>query len=111
MNQVKTWLNREEHPETAKVFTKPSATIPDQTMSIQEILKRHAHGLPLGGTLEGLYDEEGTSQGIDIRTLDLVEIQEMKLKTADFIKEKKEYLENKKKQKEKKPTEEQPEGH
>ena len=107
--QVKTWLNRAEHPDTAKKFTMPSATIPDQTMSIKEILTRHAHGLPLGGSQEGLYDEEGTSEGIDIRTLDLVDIQEMKRKTKNFIEDTQDYI--KKKKSEKQKQEEQPEGH
>jgi hypothetical protein len=110
--QVKTWLNREEHPDTAKKFTMPSATVPDQTMSIKEILTRHAHGLPLGGSQEGLYDEEGTSQGIDIRTLDLVDIQAMKIANKEYIKDTQDYIEAKKKLKKAKDEEkQQPEGH
>ena len=107
---VKTWLNKEEHPDTAKKFTKPSQTIPDQTMSIQEIIKRHAHGLPLGGSQEGLYDDDGDSQGIDVRTLDLVDIQAMKIANKQYIDETNEFIEYKKKSKKQK-EEETPEGH
>ena len=107
---VKTWLNKEEHPDTAKKFTKPSQTIPDQTMSIQEIIKRHAHGLPLGGSQEGLYDEEGDSLGINIKNLDLVDLQVMKMTNDKFIEDTKAEIEYKKKQK-KQQEETKPEGH
>lgn len=38
-------------------FTQPSMTIPDQTMSIPELIKRYASGLPLGGSRVPLYEE------------------------------------------------------
>lgn len=47
-------------PTTGEKFTQPSLTIPDQTMSIQTILKRYAQGQPLEGQREPIFhgDEE-----------------------------------------------------
>lgn len=36
-------------PYPGKKITQVSQTVPDQSMSIREILQRHARGLPLGG--------------------------------------------------------------
>ena len=37
-------------PPTGQVFTQPSKTIPDHTMTIRELADRFARGLPLNGT-------------------------------------------------------------
>ena len=70
-------LNASEREKNYRVFTQPSQTVPDQTMSIKEILERYAKGLPIGGGLEPIYEEDDTN-GINPRTLDLVDIQEIK---------------------------------
>lgn len=55
-------------------------------MSMRELLNRYAKGLPLEGEQKTpIYDEEGTSRGIDIRTLDLVDLQEMRLNNKQDI--------------------------
>jgi hypothetical protein len=55
----------------------PSATIPDQTMSIPTLIKRYAQGLPLGAPfLSPIYDpnpEEDILGGKDIRKFDISE--------------------------------------
>ena len=38
-----------------------SETIPDQTMSIREILERHSKGLPISDSKTPIYDEDETS--------------------------------------------------
>jgi len=54
----------------------PSMTVPDQTLSIADILARHARGLPLTGVRVPVdYDEDNDLP--DIRTLDLAERQEL----------------------------------
>lgn len=75
--KVKNSLNATEFPKHYERNTMPSMTIPDQTMSLDEILKRYAKGLPLGGTTMKvpLYDEDDDMP--DIRTLDLAERQEL----------------------------------
>jgi hypothetical protein len=60
----------------AEVNDLPSLTVPDQTMSVKEILERYARGLPLGaGERVPMYDEEDDLP--DPRTLDLVDRQEL----------------------------------
>lgn len=59
-----------------KVFTEPTLTVPDQAMTVREILERYASGMPLDGQAgEPFYDEE--SEGINLKTLDLSERAEL----------------------------------
>lgn len=69
--KIKTSLNANEFAKDYEVNDLPSLTIPDQTMTIPEILERYARGLPIGGVNEGYYDEEDDLP--DPRTLDLEE--------------------------------------
>lgn len=88
-------LNAHEREKKHRVFTQPSQTVPDQTMSIKEILERYAKGLPIGGGLDPIYEEEETN-GINPRTLDLVDIQEIKAYNKKNIEELKEKFETEK---------------
>ena len=58
MKRVQNSLNYDPADWPGEKNTMPSMTIPDQAMSIQEILRRFAQGLPLGGQKVPLYDEE-----------------------------------------------------
>lgn len=57
----------------------PSLTIPDQAMTVAELLRRHSSGLPLMGSRVPMYDDndDGTIDdsisGINLSTLDLSE--------------------------------------
>ena len=73
--KIKNSLNANEFEKKYKVFTQPSMTIPDQSMSIKTILERYARGLPVGGRLDDYYDEEDTLP--NPLTLDLAERQEL----------------------------------
>lgn len=73
--KVKNSLNANEFEKNYKIFTQPSMTVPDQTMSIRTILERYARGLPIGGRTDEYYEEEDTMP--DYRTLDLTEIAEI----------------------------------
>lgn len=53
----------------------PSLTVPDQTMSLKEILARSTNNMPLEGEREPLYYDEVSVP--DIRRLDYVERQEL----------------------------------
>jgi hypothetical protein len=66
-------------PAPGKIFTQPSLTVPDQTMSIRTIMERYARGLPTDNVKTPLYDVDELSQGVDLRKLDLVDIQEMSM--------------------------------
>nr|QJB19016.1 MAG: hypothetical protein [Microvirus sp.] len=56
--------------------TQPSMTVPDQAMSVRELLQRYARGLPLGGMKTPVFDEDDEMP--DIAHLDLAERQEIK---------------------------------
>lgn len=91
MSIVKNYLNREKFPSKEKVFTMPSETIPDQTLSMRELLDRHSRGLPID-VKTPIWEESADIDDImpDPRTLDLSERQE-------FAKNAKEELEGIKK--------------
>lgn len=78
----------------------PSMTIPDQTMSVAEIMQRYARGLPIEGAKVPLYDEDNDMP--DINRLDLAERQEM-------IQQAKDELADIKERHKKKPLEKSPE--
>lgn len=70
-----------------------SLTIPDETMSIKEILIRYAKGLPIGGINQNpIYDEN--SNGINLKTLDLVDLQELQRDNQEMIRNYKKTLQN-----------------
>jgi len=73
--KVKNLLNANTFDKKYKIFTQPSMTVPDQSMSIKTILERYARGLPVGGRLDEYYDEENDLP--NPFTLDLAERQEM----------------------------------
>jgi len=73
--KIKHSLNAKNFVTKGKVFTQPSITVPDQSMSIKTILERYARGLPVGGRLDDYYDEEDTLP--NPLTLDLAERQEL----------------------------------
>ena len=73
--KVKNSINANEFEKVYKTFSLPSLTVPDQTMSVRTILERYSRGLPVGGRLDIIYDEENDLP--DPRTLDLSERQEL----------------------------------
>lgn len=82
--KIKTSMNAHEFEKHYEINNEPSLTVPDQTMSIQEILERYARGLPIGGQNEGYYDEEDDLP--DPRTLDLEERAQLAMRFEDEIK-------------------------
>lgn len=75
---IKHALNAKLFPKHYEVNNQPSETVPDQAMSIHEIMRRFASGLPLGGQRVELYEgEDHILEGINPKTLDLSEIQEI----------------------------------
>lgn len=73
-------------PYEGKIFTQPSMTVPDETMSIRELLSRHVNGLPVENGKVPLYDEDESSDGINPKTLDLTDWDELKRNAAATIK-------------------------
>lgn len=74
--RVRNSLNYDPAIQRYERNTQPSKTIPDQSLTVREILDRYARGLPLEGVKVPIYDEEQNLP--DIRTLDLAERQELK---------------------------------
>lgn len=72
--KINTPFNRKEHGERGETTNKPSMTIPDQTMSIPELMRRYANGQTLGGSKVPVYDgDEDILNGVNWQSLDLSE--------------------------------------
>lgn len=88
---------RRKYTGTGEVNTQPSLTIPDQTMSIRTILDRYAQGLPIQGEKASpFYDTDEISEGIDLRKMDLVDMQELASRNKEIIGQYKKGLEARK---------------
>lgn len=60
-----------------------SQTVPDQALSVRQILERYARGLPLGGQRVPTFDEDDDLP--DFRTLDLSEREEYKARYGEEL--------------------------
>lgn len=69
--RFKSQWNAEHFPRDYEVNTMPSMTVPDQSLSITQIMQRYARGLPLEGVRVPIYDEENDMP--DFRRMDLAE--------------------------------------
>lgn len=77
------------HVRSTEVNNLPSMTVPDQSMSVAEMLARHASGLPISGAKIPLYEgDQDPLGGLDPRTLDLSELQTLRDEAIDREKEK-----------------------
>lgn len=83
----KNHFNARQFPKDGEIKTanEPSMTIPDDTLSIRQIMERHAQGLPTTGTRVPMYDEEDDLP--DPRRLDLAEKQELQELFAEELQE------------------------
>lgn len=84
-SKVKHYLNREEFPKNYKVITMPSETIPDQSLTMRQILDRYAKGLPLDAKTPEWHDDDEFNPLPDVRTLDLTEKQELLQSAKDEL--------------------------
>lgn len=73
---------RKENPvKKAKCFTSPSLTVPDLTMTIDELLARYQRGLPLPQQKIPYYEDDDTgftTQGTSLQSMDLIDIHYLK---------------------------------
>lgn len=60
-------------------------TIPDQTMSLREIVEKHSRGMEINGQKTAIFDEAETASGINPLTLDLIDLQELKILNNEQI--------------------------
>lgn len=63
-------------PYPGKVITQPSLTVPDQTMSLRQIMQRYARGLPIDGNRQLPLWEGEEGDGIEMKHLDPVDREE-----------------------------------
>lgn len=85
----KTQYNSHLFPPVYEVNRRPSLTIPDQTMSVKQIMDRYAGGLGASGIKIPVYEgEDSPLEGIDLNTLDLSEkfdwINENRIRIAEL---------------------------
>lgn len=70
----------DRHRPGDEINTKPSLTVPDQTMSLRTLLERYARGLPLDNMSVPVYDEPMDDDDFDPmpdwRKMDLADRQE-----------------------------------
>lgn len=57
MKKFKNNYNAHEFPKQYEKNSGKSETIPDQTMTMREIMDRYAKGLPIGGQRQGTFDD------------------------------------------------------
>lgn len=74
--KIRTPLSYDCSLDVGEINTEPSLTVPDQTMSIREIMARYARGLPIDGARVEIWEGEDSDLP-DPRTLDLAERQEL----------------------------------
>ena len=83
--KIRNIFNANEFNDNESEFS-PSLTVPDQALSVRQILERYANGLPLGGSNESIWEgEEGFER--DPETLDLAEREELAEKARQELKE------------------------
>ncbi|AXH75116.1 MAG: hypothetical protein [Microviridae sp.] len=90
-------IKTENYP--GQIFTQPSQTVPDQTMSIRTILEKYARGENFNQRTPIFSEDDGENMGLDIRRMDLSEIAELKKHNEDEIKRLQEKVGNKRAEK------------
>lgn len=74
--RFQTAYNRENfrNKKDYETITRPSMTIPNEALSVPDIIRRYAQGLPPVGARTPIYEgEDSPFAGIDINRMDLVE--------------------------------------
>lgn len=98
-------LNASTFPKKYEASKMPSETVPDQTMSIREILTRYARGLPLAGERVPVYSDDPENDLPDLQHLDLAERQEILEERKEELEDIKRRVAERKKSKTKKAPE------
>lgn len=65
----------------------PSLTVPDMSMSMREIIDRYTRGVDTGNQHQPIFEQDGEeSEGIDPKSLDLAEVEQIKRQNETNIK-------------------------
>lgn len=81
--RIRHYLNRQNHSKKGEIFKEPSLTMPDMSMSVNEILIRFSQGKPLSLSQNLVYTEDEWTP--DVRTMDLSQIQELQEQNTEYI--------------------------
>lgn len=81
--KYKTQFTHREFKHDNEVNTQPSMTVPDQSLSVKELMERYAKGLPLEGEKVSYY--HGEEFVPDLKKMDLSEIDDLKAQNAENI--------------------------
>lgn len=86
---VKNTLNYDYQKQKGEVNPFPSLTVPDQALSIKEILRRFAAGIPMdAGKMPIFQQDQEDEEGMpDFRHMDLVDRQEAAIQYAEELAE------------------------
>lgn len=87
---IKTAYNSKEHPRKGETNREPSMVVPNQAMTVREILERYARGLPLSERQPVYHGEEYVP---DIERMDLSDLQTLGEQTQATIKSYRDYQE------------------
>lgn len=79
------------HQTIEETNKKPSLVVPNEAMSIREILIRYSRGLPIDSKVP-MYDEENLLP--DVKYMDLADLQTMRENIAAEIEQKKQQIKN-----------------
>lgn len=85
-------LSAHMRPKNYKVNDEPSMTVPEQSMTVREIMNRHVRGIPTSGNDPDSAVFDPDAIGVDLRKLDLAEIEDIKRENAQTIVEKQNQL-------------------
>lgn len=83
--RVKNSLNYNHKEQIGEINLFPSLTIPDQALSLNEIIRRFASGIPMDIGKIPVFDEDNDLP--DFRKLDLAEREEYKLRFQEELDE------------------------
>lgn len=105
--RFKTPYNSKLFPGDDEVNPLPSLTLPDQSMSVREIMIRHANGIPFQAGKVPVYDgaEDFNDFLPNLATLDISERQELYERSQKYLAEYRESEARKKKQEDEKKLE------
>lgn len=82
--KFKNHYNADEFPKIGEHNRQASATIPDQSMTVRELLQRHVKGLPIQGQKVGFYEPEDYDMP-DTRYMDLAEKEELRHEATEEL--------------------------
>ena len=87
--------------------TGSSMTVPGESYTIQELIKKHTSGIPVNVEIRGEYDEDPTHEDFDkreVQNMDLVDKEEILQQNLDKISNKKIEIQQKREEKAKADT-------